>query len=205
MNSVRIRKNETAKVELSQKLWVGLCHLAWQRDLFWVLPEGKAAPKPVREAYGALVAKLIGGEVPNAKKVAETTVGERCSIFLYWAESELRAEERQSNSAIPVPVLGLFGKKAASDFGPVKLRRIQQWFVVPPPSSPSGRSRGKSVLDGFQGPGVESFLHQPDSSDPPIRKSPGGLIWSGMFDGPRMRPTWLRGNSLTPRDMEYIV
>lgn len=113
-------------------MWVGLCHLAWQRDLFWVLPEGKAAPKPVREAYGALVAKQIGGEVPNAKKVAETTVGERCSIFLYWAESELRAEERQSNSAIPVPVLCLFGKKAASDFGPVKLRRIQRWFVVPP-------------------------------------------------------------------------
>lgn len=112
----------------------GLGYVTWlgKEIYFGAWPEGKVAPKAVREAYGAFVAKLIGGEVPDTRKKGETTVSELCSMFVDWAASELGADERRNYSAILTPVVGLFGDTAASDFGPVKLRRIQQWFIENP-------------------------------------------------------------------------
>lgn len=112
----------------------GLGYVTWQGKeiYFGQWPADKAAPRSVREAYGAFIARLVGGEVPEKKKDSEVSVSELCAQFSDWVESEMGPQERRCYQAILLPVVGMFGETAACDFGPVKLRRIQQWFVEVP-------------------------------------------------------------------------
>lgn len=131
-NSVQVRKMKLPKLCRHRGRKLG--YVTWQGKevYFGAWPEGKAAPKPVRDAYSAFILQLAGGEVPDKKKQGETTVSELCGLFMEWVESELGLKEKNNYSGILTPVIALFGETAASDFGPVKMRRIQKWFVDSP-------------------------------------------------------------------------